>query len=831
MPGYICSKCGEVAAETATALVWHLKNRHALLVGRMFTCPITCGQDNCMRTFRYSYALIRHIQSTHGITDVENENVRLVVDNDDGDPVPDVNLDITPAVAIKRHPELNLEESDVTNSAAVFVAKMKASSSTVQSTVDHVVKETSNLFSDVIGTLKRKTEEFLQSKNIGEDDSESENLLQLFDQFRNPFVKLETSHQQQQYFTQSGYFIKPRQIPLGTEYHPRKNPNTGHVDQVPKHATFQYVPLQELLKVVLESKGFMKTILEHPASNDDIMRDFQDGLFCRQHEFFSDPRNIRLLLYVDECEIANPLGSKAGLHKISVIYCTILNLPPRFRSSLCNCFLISLFNSGDVKTYGYEPILRPLVNDIQSLEKEGLPITTDIFTGTLKVSIAQVTGDNLGMNGILGYVESFMSNHYCRHCRMHREEMQIALIENAAQRRNIENYEKDLQSNNARATGIKSPCLLNEVENFHVSTNHAPDVMHDLLEGVCGLEVHLVVAALMDEGLFDLDTLNSRITSFDYSPADAKNRPSPITLQKIQNPDGASGQTAAQMWCLIRYLPLLIGDKVPEGNEYFEVILLLLECMDFIFSIEVTSEETFFLKQLIKDHHEHFLEMFPERSLKPKHHFMTHYPFQMRMLGPLVHFWTMRFEAKHRFFKRLGHIVCNYRNILKTLCHRQQMFVCYNLMSGKDLSERDVEVGPGASELVASLERPQFLCQALNLNLFEEVYVARWCVVHGIKYSKNLHVITGKLDESTPIFQRIIYVIVINATTVKLVTEEWNTVKYHRHTHTYAIREFPTSPWSVVSIDELHDHYTYHASKSYDVSDSLCYVVMRHRVQ
>jgi hypothetical protein len=104
-------------------------------------------------------------------------------------------------------------------------------------------------------------------------------------------------------------------------------------------------------------------------------------------------------------------------------------------------------------------------------------------------------------------------------------------------------------------------------------------------------------------------------------------------------------------------------------------------------------------------------------------------------------------------------------------------------------------------------------------------------VVHRIKYSKNLHVITGKLDESTPIFQRIIYVIVINATTVKLVTEEWNTVKYHRHTHTYAIREFPTSPWSVVSIDELHDHYTYHASKSYNVSDSLCYVVMRHRVQ
>ena len=533
---------------------------------------------------------------------------------------------------------------------------------------------------------------------------------------------------------------------------------------------------------------------------------------------------------MDECEIANPLGSKAGLHKIGVIYCTILNLPSRFRSSLCNCFLISLFNAGDVKTYGYGPILQPLVNDIQLLEQEGLSIVSDVFAGKLKVSIAQVTGDNLGVNGILGYVESFISNHFCRHCRMHKREMQIALLARAELLRNVRSYEEDLERNNPTATGIKTPCLLNNVENFHVATNYAPDVMHDLLEGVCGVEVHLVLAALIDEGLFDLDLLNSRITSFDFSPADSKNKPSPVTIQRLQNPDGASGQTASQMWCLKRYLPLIIGDKVPEGNEYFEVILLLLECMDYIFSAEITTEETFVLKQLIKDHHEHFLEMFPERNLKPKHHFMTHYPYQMRMLGPLIHFWTMRFEAKHRFFKRLGHIVCNYRNILKTLCHRQQMFLCYSLMSGKDLTQRDVEVGPGGSELIATLERSDFLSQALKINQFEEVYVARWCIVHGIKYCKNLHVITAKSDDSTPIFQRIIYVIVTDTNNIKLVTEEWKTVQYDRHTHTYAIQQPSTALWSVTQLDDLYDYYPYHASKSYIDCDPLSYVVMRHRV-
>ena len=108
-----------------------------------------------------------------------------------------------------------------------------------------------------------------------------------------------------------------------------------------------------------------------------------------------------------------------------------------------------------------------------------------------------------------------------------------------------QNYEEDLLHNNPMATGIKASCLLNDVENFHVSTNYAPDVMHDLLDGVCGIEVHLVLAALIDEGLFDLNLLNSKITSFDYFPSDSKNKPSPITIQRLQNPDGASGQTAS----------------------------------------------------------------------------------------------------------------------------------------------------------------------------------------------------------------------------------------------------------------------------------------------
>ena len=685
------------------------------------------------------------------------------------------------------------------------------------------------MFTQIIKSLKNKTEQLLDSRGITNEDPERQDLIEMFHNFQNPFQQLETAYQQQKYFTQTGHFIQPREVPFAIAYYPRNNRDTGHVDHIARQVTFQYVPLKQLLKHILESKGLMRAVLEYQPSDDGIMRDFHDGEFCRGHVFFSNPRNIALLLYADDCEIANPLGSKAGMHKIGVIYCTILNLPPKFRSSLCNCYLVGLYNSGDVKTYGFQPILHPIVEDIKELERDGLYIDTDVFQGMVQVSIAQVSGDDLGLNGIFGLVESFVSHHFCRNCKMHIEEMRIALEANYERLRNHDNYDEDLLLNDPTSTSVKGSCLLNNVQHFHVTTNYAPDVMHDLLEGVCGLEVHIVLGNLIQAGLFDLDTLNSRITSFDYAPCDSKNKPSPISHNKIQQPDGATGQTAAQMWCLIRYLPLMIADLVPEGNEHLELILLLLGCMDFIFSPEITTQATFFLKQLIKDHHDYFLQMCPNRNLKPKHHFMTHCPQQMRLLGPLINYWTMRFEAKHRFFKRLGHIVCNYRNILKTLANRQQMFLCYNLMCGKKLVDRDVEIGPGSSTLVASLEKAKFLSRVFGIHLVSEVYVAKWCVVNGIKYSKNILVITGKSEDALPIFQEIIFII-CDGNYVRLVTALWETVKYERHTHTYVVRKSAESVWSIIPLDSIYDRQPYHASKAYREGDCNNYVTIRNRI-
>ena len=57
----------------------------------------------------------------------------------------------------------------------------------------------------------------------------------------------------------------------------------------------------------------------------------------------------------------------------------------------------------------------------------------------------------------------------------------------------------------------------------------APDVMHDILEGV--LKVSLMATlkdVILKKSLFTIKTFNERVDSFDYGPVDSNNKPSRI---------------------------------------------------------------------------------------------------------------------------------------------------------------------------------------------------------------------------------------------------------------------------------------------------------------
>ena len=138
-----------------------------------------------------------------------------------------------------------------------------------------------------------------------------------------------------------------------------------------------------------------------------------------------------------------------------------------------------------------------------------------------------------------------------------------------------------------------------------------------------------------------------------------------------------------------------------------------------------------------------------------------------------------------------------------------------------ELVEDDIEIGTGCSTLVLSLDNAEFLSREIGIHLLSEVFVAKWVVVNGIKYYKNALVVTGKSGDSAfPVFQQIVYILTMETADIRLVTAPWNTVKFDRHTHTYAVTPAENMVWSITKVKNLFDHHTYHASKSYTEEES-----------
>ena len=94
--------------------------------------------------------------------------------------------------------------------------------------------------------------------------------------------------------------------------------------------------------------------------------------------------------------------------------------------------------------------------------------------------------------------------------------------------------------------------------------------------------------------------------------------------------------SAAQMYCLAKFLPLLIGTLVPEENEHWKLFCLLLEIVDIVFAHITSINAIAVLEGLIEEHHSTFLRIYPNRSIIPKMHYMVHYPSHMMRQVPLT---------------------------------------------------------------------------------------------------------------------------------------------------------------------------------------------------
>ena len=91
----------------------------------------------------------------------------------------------------------------------------------------------------------------------------------------------------------------------------------------------------------------------------------------------------------------------------------------------------------------------------------------------------------------------------------------------------------------------------------------------------------------------------------------------------------------------------------------------------------LTEGQAAYLKVRIEEYIDNRTRLFPSAPLKPKHHYLCHYPPLIIHFGPLIQLWTLRFESKHTFFKQCARKLHKFKNFCKTLAERPQLLQAY----------------------------------------------------------------------------------------------------------------------------------------------------------
>jgi len=125
--------------------------------------------------------------------------------------------------------------------------------------------------------------------------------------------------------------------------------------------------------------------------------------------------------------------------------------------------------------------------------------------------------------------------------------------------------------------------------------------------------------------LITLEYINYQIEHFPYTGNDKTNKPDLLTEPlKFR-------QTAAKCRCFLRFLPAMIGSKIPFGDCKWDVLLLLLDIHDIAFSPAMSEADTVLLDDAVEVFLDRFVAEFPSESFKPKMHFLIHYGSHCRM--------------------------------------------------------------------------------------------------------------------------------------------------------------------------------------------------------
>lgn len=706
-----CPACSQRGL-TISLLHNHIRNRHQNIK------TFVCQQEGCCRSFSCQRTLYRHIRNFHSNL-LHSKQVEGSLHDCPGDPFNDeISLNEMRDRTGPTSRAVSEECCSSSFSELCFVLKLYKQPNFSRNDVDQVIKNTIDLFNS--GTK--------------------------VDNLR----KLDSEYKRKKELIKQGLFLDSETIVLGYQKSFKFNRNLASHQLVQTPITGQYTRIDQLFKLIFRNADNLQMALDYlnTEASCNSMEDFKDGDLFKSYQ----PSTIPFCLYYDELETGNPLGSHKTIHKIGAIYLALRCFPTYIYSSLQNIHHCVLFPANMKKNLSV--CLSKLVPELTSLIQKGVFLHGRL----IKFQFIGFIGDNLGLHQVLGFTESFSANFHCRFCRANKSQTKCMTMENKHLLRNVQNYNADILTDNESMTGIKANSKLNKIPNYHVTQNSFVDVMHDVLEGVANFGMTCVINFYLKEGSFTLEELNNRLKFFPMHHL--SNRPPPIKLYSLKK--DVLPYSASEMMHLVLYFCLIIGDRLGDDDVY-QYYLILREIVSILLMKKIPVPMIEILGSLISEHHSMYMSLF-NKSLRPKHHFMIHYPHILRLTGPLCHNWSMRFESKHLETK-IASLICRSRvNLCKSIAIRHSFILSYDCLIFHSIAFNSISsVGPSDG-------RP--CCY-------------EWIIFKGCKYRKN-GIISYDETDVIPVFGRIQYVAVHDAS-ASVVVLPFETVHYNPHLCSYHV--------------------------------------------
>jgi len=623
---------------------------------------VECPTIDCYSKYNTVGSLASHVSRAHsGLSNIDKFKKDLIVRSIYN---PSEKIEETTHSVNRSHvvdEAISFDKEEVIRNIGVFYLRLEGQHHIPVSTIDIIASELENLSDINISHIKHSVEETLTKTEMSETEIDD-----VISHFRNknilsavhgPGGELRTPHIRREYFKNNFKYIEPVSIFIG-------------IDKFNKKRYMSYIPIKKSLKLLVSihyNKEF-QSVLHY--NNGDYYKDIQDGANYKNKVAKGYP--IQLLIYQDEFEICNPLGSSKIKHKILAFYYTLVNIKKEIRTKVENLQLLILCKSTDIKEFSKEIVLKSLIEDLKDLESRGIEINGI----EVPVVVHSILGDNLGSHFIGGFVQNFASSLYCcRYCLTTLPDFQNNL--HSPTMRSSSSHESHVKllaeverSSSDHVCGVKENSCFNELSGYNVCDPGLPPcIAHDLLEGVVSHDMILFIKYFIGKGWFVIEDVNRAYQKFPFKRSDGNKRPNSCSTTKKN-----LGGTASENWMFILFFPIVMNNFIKCTEDLvWNALLLLRQICQYIFAPALGADQVAYLNAIIIDYLQERRNLFPDVKLRPKHHFMTHYAYLIKQFGPLSYYSTMRFEAKHQFFKKVIRFSPNFINVLNLLSEKHQL--------------------------------------------------------------------------------------------------------------------------------------------------------------